>query len=239
MNQLKKFFLPITIILSILIISACSSESENEDAQGTTIVNKQDNQPNEEASNEASEKQDENEPSDNEENSALTGLKPSKKVEKTFNQNDEFTLTETIVDMNETYVQRVLTLGDMVTLQVLKWNKEQMQVVYEESNPSEPDKSILDNFTPNKEEQPLVDLSKRGEGDSPVWEIISDNKTVEVPYATYNNVFEVRSTVKEGNGSSIHTIYYAPGIGMIKEIFEETGDDGYIAESVLEKVKEQ
>jgi PBP1b-binding outer membrane lipoprotein LpoB len=248
LNQFKKLVVPFMIMMSILFISACSSDADNEKneepkEEETTNV---ENEENEESSDEPSEpsepSEDSNseveEPAEEETESVLQVLKPNQKVKKTFNQNDgEFTLTETIVDMNDQYIQRVLTIGDMVTLQVLEWNDEKVQLVYEESNPSQPGESILADFTPNKESKPLVDPSKKGKGDSKTWEIISENETVKVPYQTFENVYAVKSTVAEGSRSTIHTIYYAPGIGMIKEVFEETGEGGYTVESVLEEVE--
>jgi flagellar biosynthesis GTPase FlhF len=169
-------------------------------------------------------------------NLLLQQLKPEKNMVKTF-ENKDFSLTETVVDHNETHVQRVFKVGEMVTLQILKWDQDAIQVVYEESNPENVKESILDNFSPDKEAKPLADIKHKGKGDTTRWEIISEDETVEVPYDTYENVVAVRSTVKNGNVNTINTMYYAPGIGMIKEVYEETGDNGYKIESVLKKVE--
>jgi hypothetical protein len=265
LNSRKNFFLVSLLILSMTVVAACNasspsekttkeepdtteSETSNED---TSVIEESDTstvqeeveeveaeEPSEDSSSEeevASEE--DNETTEKEEvNLLLQQLKPEKNMVKTF-ENKDFSLTETVVDHNETHVQRVFKVGEMVTLQILKWDQDAIQVVYEESNPKNVKESILDNFTSDKEAQPLADIEHKGKGDTPRWEIISEEETVEVPYDTYENVVAVRSTVKNGDVNTINTMYYAPGIGMIKEVYEETGDNGYKIESVLKKVE--
>ncbi|WP_409252037.1 hypothetical protein V1502_18390 [Bacillus sp. SCS-153A] len=249
----KKVILLLVFLLSLLFLSACSSNGQEKTANNVEEENQQENaekpadedkEEEEESSNKEEVKSNQDSENSEEESteeteintSLIDALKPNKPVKKTFIQNDEFTLTETIVDMNDEYLQRVFQLGDMVTLQVLKWDNEVIQVVYEQSNPDSPEESILDDFAPNKEEQPMAD-SNRSLGDPSGWKLVSDNETVTVPYKTFEGVYSVRSKISEGNTNTIHTVYFAPGIGMIKEVFEETGDDGYTVESVLENVE--
>ncbi|MGF3105064.1 hypothetical protein [Rossellomorea sp. DUT-2] len=267
LNSRKNFFLVSLLILSMTVFTACNASSPSEkttkEEPDTTKVesetSKEDTSQTEESDNstvqeevEVEETQESSEDSSSEEevaseednetaekeevNLLLQQLKPDKNVVKTF-ENKDFSLTETVVDHNETHVQRVFKVGEMVTLQILKWDQDAIQVVYEESNPKNVKESILDNFTPEKESLPLADIKRKGKGDTTRWEIISEDETVEVPYDTYENVVAVRSTVKNGDVNTINTMYYAPGIGMIKEVYEETGDNGYKIESVLKKVE--
>lgn len=220
--------------------------SQTEESDNSTVQEEVDEEeiqePSDGSEEEASEdegSQEDNETAEKEKeevNLLLQQLKPEKEMVKTF-ENKDFSLTETVVDHNETHVQRFFKVGEMVTLQILKWDQDAIQVVYEESNPKNVKESILDNFTPDKEAQPLADIKRKGKGDTTRWEIISEDETIEVPYDTYENVVAVRSTVKNGDANTINTMYYAPGIGMIKEVYEETGDNGYKIESVLKKVE--
>ncbi|UXH43243.1 hypothetical protein N5C46_16310 [Rossellomorea vietnamensis] len=266
-NSRKNIFLTYLLILSMTVFSACSASSPSEKAEKkepeNTSVEKE--TPSEEdaalnegtveapADQEESSEEAEEENTDSEEPAAeedqdsssekeevnllLQQLKPEKNMIKTF-ENKDFSLTETIVDHNDTHVQRVFKVGEMVTLQILKWDQDAIQVVYEESSPKDPKESKLSNFKPNKEMQPMADISRKGKGDTPQWEIISENETLEVPYDTFEHVVIVRNTVKAGNKETINTIYYAPGIGMIKEVYEDTGKNGKKIESVLKKVEE-
>ncbi|WP_034765356.1 hypothetical protein [Rossellomorea vietnamensis] len=263
-NSRKNIFLTSLLILSMTVFSACSASSPSEKAEKkepeNTSVEKE--TPSEEdaavnegtveapADQEESSEEAEEENTDSEEpakegdssekeevNLLLQQLKPEKNMIKTF-ENKDFSLTETIVDHNDTHVQRVFKVGEMVTLQILKWDQDAIQVVYEESSPKDPKESKLNNFKPNKEMQPMADISRKGKGDTPQWEIISENETLEVPYDTFQDVVVVRNTVKAGNKDTINTIYYAPGIGMIKEVYEDTGKNGKKIESVLKKVEE-
>ncbi|OXS54399.1 hypothetical protein B0G93_13414 [Bacillus sp. V-88] len=263
-NSRKNIFLTSLLILSMTVFSACSASSPSEKAEKkepeNTSVEKE--TPSEEdaavnegtveapADQEESSEEAEEENTDSEEpakegdssekeevNLLLQQLKPEKNMIKTF-ENKDFSLTETIVDHNDTHVQRVFKVGEMVTLQILKWDQDAIQVVYEESSPKDPKESKLSNFKPNKEMQPMADISRKGKGDTPQWEIISENETLEVPYDTFQDVVVVRNTVKAGNKDTINTIYYAPGIGMIKEVYEDTGKNGKKIESVLKKVEE-
>jgi hypothetical protein len=254
-NPKKKIILLLTISFGLFFLTACSSDSQEETDENAEETTQQENteqpedkgsQPEDESAQEeedtvdesGSNQEDKKPDTDHDTNaeSVISGLKPDTKVKKVFNQNDEFTLTETIVDMNDEYLQRVFQIGDMVTLQVLKWDNEVIQVVYEQSNPEKPEQSILDEFSHNKEMQPMADIN-RAEDEPSEWKLVSKEETVTVPYKTFEGVYSVRSKISEGNANTIHTIYFAPGIGMIKEIFEETGDDGYTVESVLEEVK--
>jgi hypothetical protein len=193
-----------------------SSDSSDDSSQGSAVDSEQ--------------------PSKEEVNMLLQQLKPDKKVVKTF-ENKDFSMTETIVDFNDTHVQRVLKVGDMETVQILEWDEEVIRVVYEESNSKNANESKLDDFSPNKEMQAMADIKKKGQGDTSRWEIISENETVKVPYKTFENVVIVQNTVQNGNAKTIHKVYFAPQIGMIKEVYEETGDNGYTVESVLKKAE--
>ncbi|WP_335870572.1 hypothetical protein [Bacillus sp. 2205SS5-2] len=229
----NKMRLSFILSFSFILLVACNSDDSAKDSlekEGET-TQVEDNEVNKEPENKPVELDDEGN------QNALATLKPTENIIKTFNQNDEYTLTESIVDMNDTYIQRVFEIGDMVTLQVLKWNEDIIQVVYEESDPESPRESILHDFTSNKEMHPIVDITHKGTGDSPIWEIVSEDETIEVPYQKFQGVYKVKSTVSAGSGQAVNTIYFAPGIGMIKEVFEETGEDGYIIESVLEEVE--
>ncbi|MCA1065376.1 hypothetical protein LCL98_18290 [Rossellomorea aquimaris] len=260
-NSRKNLFLVSLLILAMTVFTACNASSPSEktskDEPEASDINGE--TPNEDASlnedtedssaegeeaaeetedpSEDSSPDEEKETEKEEVNLLIQQLKPEKNMVKTF-ENKDFSLTETVVDHNKTHVQRVFKVGEMVTLQILKWDQDAIQVVYEESNPKNVKESILDRFTPDKEAEILADIKHKGKGETPRFEIISEDETVEVPYDTYRHVVVVRNTVKTGAVNTINTIYYAPGIGMIKEVYEETGDNGYKIETVLKQVED-
>jgi hypothetical protein len=260
LNSLKKYFIVSLLTLSMTVFTACSASSPDEVSTKEDPVNtsgeKETNSTEDTSEKESDEgtgskgeessgssdlspeeSDDDKESVEKEEtNMLLLQLKPDQKVVKTF-ENKDFSMTEKIVDFNDTHVQRVLKVGDMETMQILKWDEEVIQVVYEENNSNKASESKLDDFTPNKEMQAMADVDRKGKGDTSRWEIISENETVEVPYKTYKNVVVVQNTEQNGNAKTIHKIYFAPQIGMIKEVYEETGDKGYTVESVLKKAE--
>jgi hypothetical protein len=71
------------------------------------------------------------------------------------------------------------------------------------------------------------------------WKVINQNESVQTPYQTFTNVYVIQKITNEVEGAeTIYTNYIAPGIGLIKETFEVTGDQGYSAESMLQKIEE-
>ncbi|MFC2949130.1 hypothetical protein [Virgibacillus sediminis] len=165
--------------------------------------------------------------------------RPEPGMTKIFVQDDEFEITYDIVAEDENHLQRNISFGDMVELQILNWTSDRIELVYKESNP-EDTSSKLDSFEAINSTETILDVENQGEGDTRQPEIISTTETVSVPAGTYENVYVVRSTTTSSttDNQTIFTTYFAPGVGVVKETMEATGENGYTSETVLTEVNE-
>ena len=146
----------------------------------------------------------------------LTSYRPKTGVTKTFTSEDKSMFTESIIDQNDKYLQRVITLGDMETNQVLKWAPDQVAIVSEESESGEKE-SILDGFEAVEEvDTILAQPQKQGKLE------ITKVDGIEVPFGTFDDVIKVIKNQSEEE--MLITTFYAPDVGMIKQVFELTGD---------------
>ncbi|WP_347548768.1 hypothetical protein ABFG93_14655 [Pseudalkalibacillus hwajinpoensis] len=186
----------------LLFTTACgTATSESSDAVGESA-----NQTNEQTdSNGALEEKGVN----------LTNYRAEEGVVKSFTSNGQPHFNEEIIDQNKTYVQRVITLGSMKTLQILKWTEEDVSIVEEESNP-EQIQSKLDGFEAVEEVDTLLTLSDESN------RTVTLLESVEVPYGTFEDVIEMKRSIGEEN--MVVTTYYAPNTGLIKQVYEIGGD---------------
>jgi hypothetical protein len=163
----------------------------------------------------------------------LKKYRPEVGVEKNFYEGDYLVFTEKTIAENEEFIQRVIYIGDTPTVQVIKWTADEITIVFESTDIEDPTLNILNDFenSTNAESETLI-------GENSVWKVLDTKAKVEVPYGTYNDVYVISKTTNEVEGAdTIYTYYLAPGMGLIKESFEVTGDQGYSAESVLKDVK--
>ena len=137
--------------------------------------------------------------------------RPETGVTKTFTSQGKQLFTEYIVDQNAEYIQRIITLGDMQTTQIVKWTEDRAAVVEEAQLSSK--ESMLEGYESVEEVEVLLDHSQKHEGVE-----MTTVDTVEVPYGSFHNVIKV--TKKQDQ--VMITIFYAKGIGMIKQVYETT-----------------
>ncbi|MGM7702943.1 hypothetical protein ACSVDE_14530 [Pseudalkalibacillus sp. Hm43] len=243
----------ITIIgLLMILLVGCSPTSSQETEEKNAEEKKEETETtseNESASDEETQTSDsengeqedqdssEKDKEETKEESRVKNLRPSTGMLKVFQQTGGYTLKEKIIATNGQYVQRLLILGDMKTMQVLKWDSSEIKRIYEQSNPSNEDENILDTFKPIDNTEILLSESKTGKGDQSDWQIIEENVETKTPFQTFKDTIVVQRTFMEGENETIHTMYYAPEFGMVKEIYNVTGDNGYKVETQLESVE--
>lgn len=141
----------------------------------------------------------------------LIDYRPETGVTKKFASQGKQVFTESIVDQNAAYLQRTITLGDMQTTQIIKWTEDRAAVVEESQFNSK--ESMLDGYESVEEVEALLDLSENQEGLE-----VTTLDTVDVPYGSFHDVIKV--TKKQDQ--MIITIFYAKGVGMIKQVYETT-----------------
>lgn len=148
----------------------------------------------------------------------LTTYRPETGDTKVFTSNNETLFTEKIIDQNDQYVQRVITLGSMKTMQIVKWSDENVTVVYEDESPDEKTASVLGEFEAVEEVATLVEQPSGGSDLE-----ISKVDSLQVPFGSFENVLKVRKAAEEEG--IIITTYYAESVGLIKQIHETTGEN--------------
>ncbi len=146
--------------------------------------------------------------------------RPETGVSKTFTSQGKQLFTEYIVDQNAEYIQRMITLGDMETTQIVKWTEDRAAVV--EENQVSSKESMLEGYESVEEVEALLDHSDKTEGLE-----MTTVDTVEVPYGSFHDVIKV--TKKQDQ--MMITLFYAKGIGMIKQVYEtEDSSEKEVAE---------
>ncbi|TDL78961.1 hypothetical protein [Peribacillus frigoritolerans] len=156
--------------------------------------------------------------------------RPETGAKKQFKEGGVVLLTENVTAANKEYVQIALTLGDSTTTQIFKWTDSEITLVYEDRELQDHSANILDSFEPNMNEKLL--------GSGADWKVLEKSASVETPYGKQKNVFVIQKISNEVVGEeTIFTRYYAPKLGLIKEDFELTGENGYKGESSLSSVE--
>jgi hypothetical protein len=223
------------IILLLLVgsISGCSLfNKENKNTSDEKIVES-------ESQDEEENKAEENDSVINEETDedSLKAYRPKTGVKKTFIDHENVqSLTEEVVFENGDYVQSIITIGQSASVVIYKWTEDEISVVETIKNPDDPNKNYLDGINEGNKQEIMISKADSLEAD---WKVISQNESVQTPYQTFTNVYVIQKITNEVQGAeTIYTNYIAPGIGLIKESFEVTGDQGYTAESLLQKIEE-
>jgi hypothetical protein len=227
------FRLFITLLLLVGSISGCSlfnKESKNNSEEKVVEPIIQDKEEN---------KVKENEPVINEEKDeeGLKAYRPKTGIKKIFIDHENVpSHTEEVVFENGAYVQSIITIGQSASVVIYKWTENEISIVETIKNPDDPDKNYLEGI--NEETKQEVMISKLDSFEAN-WKVISQDETVQTPYQTFTNVYVIQKITNEVEGAdTIYTNYIAPGVGLIKETFEVTGEQGYSAESLLQKIEE-
>jgi hypothetical protein len=227
------FRLFITLLLLVGSISGCSlfnKESKNNSEEKVVEPIIQDKEEN---------KVKENEPVINEEKDeeGLKAYRPKTGIKKIFIDHENVpSHTEEVVFENGAYVQSIITIGQSASVVIYKWTENEISIVETIKNPDDPDKNYLEGI--NEETKQEVMISKLDSLEAN-WKVISQDETVQTPYQTFTNVYVIQKITNEVEGAdTIYTNYIAPGVGLIKETFEVTGEQGYSAESLLQKIEE-
>ena len=165
----------------------------------------------------------------------LLEYRPKVGSKKTFTENGEAVFTEEIIAANDEYVQALLQLGDNVTTQIYRWTKDEISLIYEEFNLDNPRQDLLNSFEPTGRYEILVNNDTNQQTD---WKLVSKEGQEAVPAGNFTKVITIEKTTDEVvNEETKYTRYYAPEQGLIKEIYDVTGENGYSFISELEIVE--
>lgn len=213
----------------LMILSACSKETETNQIENKEVVNTEETKDNDEqvTDENASEEVKISEPS------GLEIYKPKVGMLKTFIVEGETqTYTEEYVHESEEYIQKVTKIGEAATVQVYRWTEQEIALVFEDRTPVDAYQNYINELNnPNSIE--IYSIEKASN-----WEVIDTNKIVEVPSGEYSNVIVFQKVTNEVEGAdTIYVNSFAPGIGLIKEQFELTGEQGYTATAELQSVE--
>jgi hypothetical protein len=245
---LQKSYLLIVFTCLLLVISACSKTEEKDIA--TNKVNETETQKNnsketdsadinkEDEEDEPIEKKETEDSEDNDvpENSdpGLKTYQPELGAEKKFTDGEDIVLTEKVVAVNDDYVQLSIKLGGNQSIQIFKWTENEVALVYEEVSVEDSTTNLLDSFTPNINPEILFSTS----GASAHWKVLETGVKVDVEYGSFDDVYVLQKVTDEvEDADTIYTRYYAPGYGLVKEIFEVTGENGYSGQTELSTVE--
>jgi hypothetical protein len=161
----------------------------------------------------------------------LKEYRPNVGAKKTFTENGYPVFTEEVIAANDQFVQMLVQLGGNQTTQIYKWTGSEITLVFEERSLEDPKKSLLDGFEQMANPERLI-------GDSALWEMVENSSLEKTPYGELKDVIVVRKVTDEVvNEKTTYTRFFAPGLGLVKETYSLTGENGYSAESVLGEVK--
>jgi hypothetical protein len=168
----------------------------------------------------------------------LKAYRPKIGLKKIFIDHENVqSLTEEVVFENGDYVQSIITIGQSASVVIYKWTENEISIVETVKNPDDPYKNYLEGIKEENKQEVMISKADALEAD---WKVINQNESVQTPYQTFTNVYVIQKITNEVEGAeTIYTNYIAPGIGLIKETFEVTGDQGYSAESMLQKIEEK
>ncbi|WP_230501302.1 hypothetical protein [Sutcliffiella rhizosphaerae] len=165
----------------------------------------------------------------------LTIYRPEVGTIKKFTDGEEIVLTEEVIAIKDEYVQFSLTLGANQTIQIYKWTADELTLVYEEVAVEDSSINILDSFSTESKQEILLSTI---DNQVTTWELVENGVELEVNYGKFENVYVIQKITDEvENADTIYTRYYAPGIGLIKEHVELTGEYGYSGETELATVE--
>ncbi|KIL43012.1 hypothetical protein [Jeotgalibacillus campisalis] len=158
---------------------------------------------------------------------------------KTFSQ-DEFTITHEVIDQNKEFVQEEVKFGDVVSHTIYQWNEDGFSVVYTEENPKNQE-SLIEEFEPVESPKEEMTLAASANSEKEEWNVVSTTDEVTVPYGSFSDVVQIQMTVSsETSGRQTETTrFFAPEVGLIKEVIEVEGENGYTVSTELEEISVQ
>ncbi|MGS2778918.1 hypothetical protein ACVBAX_16275 [Robertmurraya sp. GLU-23] len=222
----------LVVLFISIILGACSKENtttKQEDKKKDI-----DTEETTERKEVSSESNDSEQVQKSEEPSGMEVYRPKVGIVKTFvvEEDNSQTYTEEYVYENEEYIQKVTRIGQAITVQVYRWTEKEISLVFEDREPVDPYKNYLTDLKVNN---PIDIYYKDGESS---WELVDTDQTVSVPSGKYTGVILFKKVTNEVEGAdTIYKNYFAPGLGLIIEEFELTGEQGYSAKSVLKLVE--
>lgn len=246
---MKKF---ITLILSFILLIGCSNsqtdEGSNEETNKESNEKTDDNQQvkedpvaNDEANDETNNEELVTENNENENENELTqekeGLlvyRPKVGSEMIYTKDGEEMFVYNIIAENDEYVQLTISIGESPTTHIYKWTATEITLVYEDPSASDPKINLLTDFKPTEAKTLESVVNLLGSAD---WKLLSETESITVPYGTFNDVYVLEKVTDDvENADTIFRRYYAPEVGLIKETFELTGENGYKDEAHLEEI---
>ncbi|MBM7618394.1 hypothetical protein JOC95_000236 [Bacillus tianshenii] len=248
---MQKYIFLLALSCLMMVVSGCAKSEQNGMASDTATNKKTQEQATHEAdSTDIKEKEEEGkeenaakensaeDQTDETESTEVSGLEvylPKIGMEKKFTDGVEILVSEKVVAQKGEFIQMATTIGGNTSFQVYKWTDDEITLVFEEESVDNPAQNILDSFTPMDNPQVIITLQDAVIGD---WEIIEIGSEVEVAYGTFENVYVVQKITDEIEGAdTIYTRYYAPGVGLVKESLEVTGENGYKGETELATIE--
>ncbi|AJD92278.1 hypothetical protein JMA_29610 [Jeotgalibacillus malaysiensis] len=186
-----------------------------------------------EAKDEAAEEEAAEEPSEEQTGLDLSAYQPEKGSIRVFVQ-DDFEIERETVDVKGDLVQEKITFGDIKSLKVYKWTAQEISTLYSEENPAD-EGSILDEFEAVDAPQDIQSAGTEESG----WVLASESETLSLPYGELEEVVVFTQTLvsETTDQETVFTNYYAKGLGLVKEVIEVTGENGYSTVSELSEVK--
>ncbi|MGM0837613.1 MAG: hypothetical protein ACQEV7_15760 [Bacillota bacterium] len=251
---MQKFIFLLALSCIMMVVTGCVKSEQNDMTSDTATNKKTQEQATQEADssdikekekdnkedkkeNTAKENSDEGQ-TDETESTEVSGLEvylPKIGMEKKFTDGVEILVSEKVVAQKGDFIQMATTIGGNTSFQVYKWTENEITLVFEEGSVDNPAQNILDSFTPMDKPQVIITLEDAVTGD---WEIIENQSEVEVAYGTFENVYVVQKITDEiEDADTIYTRYYAPGVGLVKESLEVTGENGYSGKTELAAVE--
>ncbi|MEH7504233.1 hypothetical protein V7152_19835 [Neobacillus drentensis] len=157
----------------------------------------------------------------------------SKKVY--VDQENVESLAEEVAYENDRYIQTIVRIGQSTSVVIYKWTSDEISIVSEVESPADPYKNYLTGIKEKSDREILLSSNASAKVS---WKVIGKNETVQTPFKSFNHVIAIEKTSNEVEGAdTIYTYYLAPGAGIIKQLYQVTGDQGYTGVSLLQKLE--
>lgn len=161
----------------------------------------------------------------------LKEYRPKVEEKRTYTNAGEEIYVHEIVAENEEFVQIIVSLSGASTTQIYRWTDNEITLIHEAAGRQSPE--LIEAFVPMEFPEILFHFNGQAE-----WKMIEENQTITVPNGTFTNVIAIQKVTDEvARADTIYTRYFAPGMGLIKETYEVTGENGYKDEANLDKVE--
>jgi hypothetical protein len=161
----------------------------------------------------------------------LKEYRPKVGEKRTYTNAGEEIYVHEVIAENEEFIQITVSLSGAPTTQIYRWTNEEITLVHEMAGRQDPE--LIQAFVPMEFPEIFMDLNGQAE-----WQLVQEDMTVTVPSGTYSDVIAIRKTTDEVVGAdTIYTRYFSPGMGLIKETYEVTGEHGYKDEANLDRIE--